>query len=659
MRRKKLFKLRGRLVGCIISAKFISNFGGDLIRKSVDYIAISRYGLRESDLEKIFATQNLKWDTLNFAIFTNYLSNFFIQREDGRIDFAHKNIRSGCKNHVHDEKKLHNEILNVFKNIEFNDPIRQQEIVYHCAKSDDKNFFIQYVYELENQNIDDKEKSSARNKAVSALNYTALEDNGHWIHYVLQHIKIVERQEQKNNSGIIAKLFNYIKNKFFSAKSAETDKEKYIYCSIDEMASILKFFSAIDYSLIRTTKELNIGEENQQDIVDIARDFIFNNPTDDYKRLLANCYYNLGNVYFQLSKVGDKHNATLAIENFKEAGERYEGILEKNNNIEIKKILVKMYGKIIGVHFIAGIPFSYNIKRNLNNIINLAGEIFNEQKNIENISLLADSISISNMMGISNDLWKGKLNKDDYEVTQDTVDSLEKILQKLESIDKNYSNFEIEKSRIYIYDVLAIVTIPKPVLCIEYNIKGLETVTRNRQNYELQEFQVKTANIFFNMACAYSKLNDSENAVKFFLKSIKIRKFLFYNSEETMEEKLEDAFILATSYARLGTFLLEYEHQYNESRRYLEKALEIIPNYVSPVVFYCVLIIACTMELKEIGEKLETTSDDEELKNLNAKFEDINKLLGGYQQKFFEVSGYTDPQEFIDKSEDFHSIFFK
>jgi len=51
--------------------------GGDFVNLAMRYIAISRYGLRESDLEKILTAKGVQWNAVDFALFIQYLNSFF------------------------------------------------------------------------------------------------------------------------------------------------------------------------------------------------------------------------------------------------------------------------------------------------------------------------------------------------------------------------------------------------------------------------------------------------------------------------------------------------------------------------------------------------------------------------------------------------------
>ncbi len=72
-------------------------FGKDFVNAFLSYIAITRYGLRESDLEKLitdYAAQ--KWDDLKFAALRRYLRAHIVRKgEEGLWDFRHVQVRAG------------------------------------------------------------------------------------------------------------------------------------------------------------------------------------------------------------------------------------------------------------------------------------------------------------------------------------------------------------------------------------------------------------------------------------------------------------------------------------------------------------------------------------------------------------------------------------
>lgn len=122
--------------------------GGEFVNLAMRYISISRYGLRESDLEKILTAKGVQWNSVDFALFVQYLSSFFVHRADGRIDFTHKNIRAGCLKLIDDKKAAHTDIVAHLKTLDAKDELKQNEIVWHCFKANAKDTFLNYIGEI-------------------------------------------------------------------------------------------------------------------------------------------------------------------------------------------------------------------------------------------------------------------------------------------------------------------------------------------------------------------------------------------------------------------------------------------------------------------------------------------------------------------------------
>ncbi len=148
--------------------------GGAFVRESVFYLAAARRGLRERDLEGIFAREGISWNQLDFTRFVNYMRKFFLLREDGRWDFAHKSIREGFLQECRDLAARHIHILKYFKTLDESDPVRQREIVYHVQKADDRAFMVEYLSGM-------KCGTQKSRLAAGMLHDLAMTDQGDWL----------------------------------------------------------------------------------------------------------------------------------------------------------------------------------------------------------------------------------------------------------------------------------------------------------------------------------------------------------------------------------------------------------------------------------------------------------------------------------------------
>ncbi|MBK8280218.1 MAG: hypothetical protein IPK94_08960 [Saprospiraceae bacterium] len=118
-------------------------FGKDFVNAFFSYIAISRYGLRESDLEKLITEYStLKWDDLKFAALRRYLRAHLVRKgEVGLWDFRHVQVRAGINQLLlsSNEQKiiLHSHIASHLEALPKDDSLPLTEILWNLFKAAD------------------------------------------------------------------------------------------------------------------------------------------------------------------------------------------------------------------------------------------------------------------------------------------------------------------------------------------------------------------------------------------------------------------------------------------------------------------------------------------------------------------------------------------
>ena len=222
------------------------NFG-DFVKLAVKYIAVSRYGLREEDLSEILKSQGVQWNALNFSIFTNYLSNFFIQRADGRIDFSHKIIRKGIEKSISNRGEYHKQILNYLQLLDSNASIYKQEFLFHCIKADDKKTFVQYINKIVRDNLIEYMKNEYN--TLHLFYDLVIKSSVDWFCELVGSIRL------KNISYIFSPM----------NRDLLTDKNS-IWCSVKEVYSLIIFSNncmAIDSVFCRSSNPIDKSSENK------------------------------------------------------------------------------------------------------------------------------------------------------------------------------------------------------------------------------------------------------------------------------------------------------------------------------------------------------------------------------------------------------------
>ena len=168
-------------LSCLLLVKFAKSMGLHFIEEALRYIAVSRFGLLETDLKYLVEGYN----TLDFIHFTTYFNDFFIQRYDGRYDFAHHCVRNGIVKNIEDQSVYSKRIILALSKRD--DDVKLQEITHQFILADDKEGFVDYVKEWREYIYPQygKELRRAADKAwyfaARALYEHCENDGGKWI----------------------------------------------------------------------------------------------------------------------------------------------------------------------------------------------------------------------------------------------------------------------------------------------------------------------------------------------------------------------------------------------------------------------------------------------------------------------------------------------
>lgn len=98
----------------------------------VNYLAVSRNGLRMKDIQWMIQNTNLQISMLDFSLLIKYLDSFFYIQKDDRIDFTHKVIRQGLRNEISNPEKYERDIKECIKSLEEEDAFKVREGMYYA-----------------------------------------------------------------------------------------------------------------------------------------------------------------------------------------------------------------------------------------------------------------------------------------------------------------------------------------------------------------------------------------------------------------------------------------------------------------------------------------------------------------------------------------------
>ena len=297
------------------------------------------------------------------------------------------------------------------KTIDFGDSIRQQEIIYHCVKADNKKIFIEYVNEIESQGKENKLdgffsklksyffgkkiamdqtdqnceiKEKARRLAFGALNNISLLDNGEWIKNLLSHIKF----ENYNNYS-----------------------DGDINCTESEIVALLNFFAKADYSNVSNANGFEVGIAVQDANITWMKVISKSNSSNELELLCGDCYYALGRAYLNVAQFGGTEYNQNAVSTFNHCIEFYKKF--SDDNFEVKKNLANSYQKLAVSHLGEIQTLSLEYWNAINQAIKLFKEIFDKQDNAENFSSLLNCHTLGAISPLVNDFWSGNIFEED------------------------------------------------------------------------------------------------------------------------------------------------------------------------------------------------------------------------------------------------------
>lgn len=142
-------------------------------------LAISRRGLRFSDMEGILKITHTEWNYLDIVSFIQYMAPAFIYRSDGRIDFSHKSIREGFLNTIQNPRKYHQLIAMWLESLGKDDEVCLQEIGWHTIKGDAKKAFMDILAEYNHKEADISYMESDLAECI-------IQDGGQWFMEIIE-----------------------------------------------------------------------------------------------------------------------------------------------------------------------------------------------------------------------------------------------------------------------------------------------------------------------------------------------------------------------------------------------------------------------------------------------------------------------------------------
>lgn len=566
----------------------IGNNLPDIVSK---FLAVSRYGLRERDLEGIFKMMCLEWDALTFARFRKYMSRFFIQRQDGRLDFAHKTFRQGFQNEIVDEKEYHQMMLKYFRTLPECDEIRMREMAYHCIKADDRQFLADYLaelIELDNSIEDDQDelrKEQIREACIFAAKDIAmlgLKDQGQWMCNVIKDTTLTKKRVE---------FFSFV---IFFVLERYSERKKGL------------LFAKEGFQTILEQKDILLASSKGRMLYDLSLG------------KLAMTYTRLGGIenYKKAEKLMKLASEEMEVE--WEDVDEYAEIARNSNRINI----LSLY------QYLAGLYLSMATQENVKKAIVLLQEILDKAEKLKSKVSEKDVCSIEEkIIGNYEMLANAYAQWQEEDSYKKSYYYITKARERAEALDESTVSSSI-------YSRLVFLIMQEPELeplenAFSYAQKavaiGEERVRKNASTDNMQ----KLIKAWKDLASLHHTIGDKENlrtALSLMEKVVSVQKKI------CAEQDTEEAWVnLTVYYQEMAEWCcaMDTEDYFCEATVYYEKAVEIIESVTKLSTMYVpqALLMTSYMGLGKSKERIASVQEKQSVMGYYQKAIEIGESL--------------------------------
>lgn len=118
----------------------------EFISSVVEFIAASRFGLREQDLKSLLERRNIPWSSILFSRLINYSSVLFSEW-NGRFDFSNTALKKEIRSQ-YDLDKTYSEIFYYILGLPDDDPFKSGEMFWYCQRFNEPEHLLSYILSL-------------------------------------------------------------------------------------------------------------------------------------------------------------------------------------------------------------------------------------------------------------------------------------------------------------------------------------------------------------------------------------------------------------------------------------------------------------------------------------------------------------------------------
>ncbi|TSA27605.1 MAG: DUF4062 domain-containing protein [Bacteroidetes bacterium] len=333
-------------------------FGKEFTPAVFDYIAISRNGLREKDLEYLLPARDISWDPLRFAMLRRWFkAHLILQGEELQWNLAHSILDNTLLEELKEggRKEKHREVGSYLVSLPDADDLKISETMYHLMQAGNREMAAMYYgsYWCDAVQTDGSSKAMAE-----AVIIDEMQGKNEWINWLVSLTHLADHEQVNPRTVSINFIFSLFDKHFQNDITIQTrirlvqaaearmdelrrrapdsaDYARDLSISYDRLGDLYLQLGDPPKALDKYKASLNIREELRRRAPDSA----------DYARDLSISYNRLGDLYLQLGdppKALDKYQASLNI--------REELRRRAPDSADYARDLLVSYYKIMGFH---------------------------------------------------------------------------------------------------------------------------------------------------------------------------------------------------------------------------------------------------------------------------------------------------------------------
>ena len=534
----------------------------DDVRDTLNYLAVSRRGLREMDLRNIYKLKGKACNSLDFASLKKYLRAFFLEDKYLRVDFTHKIIRQSILDDMTytDKITFSNDIANSFMDLRPEDPIKLEEQYYLAYLAHNKEAAVDLLLSIgANAERIAPQTIESTLVAITKTHNTSQSDEK----WVSDLFKAAFKFDLNTQKVILAYfVFSGYEDGTIRSIKASTNNDKILLAYLEKLLE----YNPEDYDIMRLYADQLSFLAIKISVVDkdpISLDYmkkavevneVLVNNSDANMENLANAYANMAKIYLRYGfrdKAKANHEKSIYL---------FEKLADKNKTTVNLENLALAYSNIANLYSEGDWVDGLEAKKYYKESIRIINNLLKKQENVSMKKTVAVGyINMASLYFRENNMRRARKWYFRAIDAIKWIENMEPNLENKEALARAYNNVADLFADELINDRQKAEEFYSMAVSIYESILKIKPIISVKKNL---------ATTYDNIGNLYSNLKEDE-AYSYYLKAIEIKEEVL--GESASKEEIID---LATSYNNLG--FLYADNNKNCAISYYEKAIKTL-----------------------------------------------------------------------------------